>query len=186
MLVDMKIAACLDHEIAEAVARDALQPVVEERDAGLGLLPFGRLRDPVGLAQDVGFPRIEPDGALGDVVLVVQVLGDPDMGDGEREGGRGGRARRQPLAAGEGDGLVEIRVDVDALDAELGEPAPPRRALVPAIAARGRFRVGRPCLRWPCLTQFSQFCPKLFGCAEEGVLCRFFRGVEHFSDGPEP
>src|SRR5205823_5729611 len=51
------------------------------RNAGLLLLPLGRLRDAVLLAEKVRLPRIETDGVGADEFLVVETLLDPDVSD---------------------------------------------------------------------------------------------------------
>ena len=114
------------------------------RHAGLALLPFGRLGDAVVVAEDVALPLLEAVRARRDEVLVVQALVDPDMGDGERQRGVGAGARRDPVAAQEGRGVVEIGIDVDDRDAELLQPLAPDRAFVAAVDAAGRFRIARP------------------------------------------
>ena len=68
-------------------------------DAALALGPLRRLGHAVGLAEDVVLPLVEPGGALGDVLLVVEVLGEPGVGDAEAEGDVGAQARREPLVA---------------------------------------------------------------------------------------
>ncbi len=113
-------------------------------NAGFLLGPFGSLGDAVLLAEEVGLPHVEPLGTGGDVVLVVEVFLDPDVGQGHAHGGRGGWLRRDPFAAQELRGVVVVGIDVDDLDARALEPLAAHRALERAVGARGRFRVGRP------------------------------------------
>ena len=70
-------------------------------DAGDGLCPLGIVYDAVDLACDVFVPlleavRLDP---LGDVVVVVEVLGVEDMGHGQAERGVGAGADGNPLGA---------------------------------------------------------------------------------------
>ena len=113
-------------------------------DARLLGRPLGRLGHAVRLAQDVGLELVEADGAVGDVVLVVGVLGDPHVGDGHGQRRVRAHARRDPLGVVEDRvGVVVERVDEDGLDALLLEPhAPDRRLLARVRAARGVGVVG--------------------------------------------
>ena len=70
-------------------------------DAGDGLGPLGIVHDAVDVANDVLAPlleavRLDP---LGDVVVVVEVLGVEDMGHGQAERGVGAGADGDPLGA---------------------------------------------------------------------------------------
>ena len=70
-------------------------------DAGDGLCPLGIVHDAVDLAYDVLAPlleavRLDP---LGDVVVVVEVLGVEDMGHGQAKRGVGAGADGDPLGA---------------------------------------------------------------------------------------
>ena len=102
------------------------------RDAGLRLLPFGRLGDAVGFAEQVRLPFVEAGGAGGDVVLVVEALGDPDIHDrlGERRVGL--RPDGNPASAQQLGRRIAVRVDMNELDAEFLGPQAARRALEPA------------------------------------------------------
>ena len=70
-------------------------------DAGDGLGPLGIVHDAVDVANDVLAPlletlRLDP---LGDIVVVVEVLGVEDMGHGQAERGVGAGADGDPLGA---------------------------------------------------------------------------------------
>ena len=83
---------------------------------GFPFLPFRRLGNAVFLAEAVVRPLLETDGALGDELLVVKPLGQPDIGDGEGQGRVGARLWRQPLAADQAGRVVVIGGDMDDLD----------------------------------------------------------------------
>ncbi len=72
-----------------------------------------------------------------DVVLVVEALLDPDIGDGHGHGDRCGRFRRKPFAGQELRRSVVVGIDVNDLDAELGifEPLPAHGAFLRAVGA---------------------------------------------------
>ncbi len=65
---------------------------------------------------------IEPVRVSGDVILVVGVLGDPDVGDGQIEGRVGVGHHRDPLVGVDGRAVVEVGAHEDALDAYLPPP----------------------------------------------------------------
>ena len=117
---------------------------VAGRNAGFLGRPFRRLGRAVVLAQDIGLPFIEPLGAGGDVVLVVEVLGNPDIGQGHAHGRRGGWLGGDPLAAQELGGVVEVGIDMHNLDVAVLQPLAAHGALERPIGARGRLRIGRP------------------------------------------
>ena len=114
------------------------------RHARLGFLPFRGLGHAIFVAQNVIAPHVEADGAVFDIVLVVEALFDPHMGNGQRHGRIGGRPGRDPFAAEQLGRVVVVGVDVDNLDIGLFQPIPPDRPLEGAIRTAGRFRVGRP------------------------------------------
>ena len=107
------------------------------RNAGLLLLPLGRFRHAVLVAEQIGLPLVEADRVGLDILLVVEVFLDPDVSDRHRHGDRGGRLRREPFARQELRGGVEVRIDVDDLDAELWifQPLPARGAFLRAVGA---------------------------------------------------
>ena len=112
--------------------------------AGLGLLPFGRFRDAVLVAHDIGLPDIEAQGLGLDELLVVEPFLDPHVGDRQGEGGVGGRLGGDPLAAQHLGGVVVERIDVDDLDIEVLEPLAADGALEGAVGPGRAFRVGGP------------------------------------------
>ncbi len=115
------------------------------RDAALALRPLRRLGHVVALAEHVVLPLVEADGVLAHVVLVVEILGKPGVGDAETEGHVGAEARREPLVAEELGRVIEVGVDEHHLEAELFHPVAAAGALEGGVdAAAGRLGVGRP------------------------------------------
>ena len=120
-------------------------PDLARRDARLDFGPLGGLRNAVALAEHVVLPLVEAGGPFGDVVLVVEVFGQPGVGDAQAEGHVGAEPRREPLVGEEAGRVVEARVDKHHLDAELFHPEAPRRALEGGVdATAGNLGVGRP------------------------------------------
>ena len=113
-------------------------------DARLLRRPLRRLGHAVDLAHDVLLELVEADGAVGDVVLVIDVFGDPHEGDGHGDGRVGAHARGDPLAAHDGVRVVVEGVDEDHLDALLLEPLPPQRRVLAGVGAPGAVRVVGP------------------------------------------
>ncbi len=89
-------------------------------------------------------PLVEAVGAGGDVVLVVEVLGQPHEGYAQSQRGVGAHAWSHPLVADQSRSVVEVGVDEDHLHAQVLEPLAPRCALVRTVHAPGGLRVGRP------------------------------------------
>ena len=116
------------------------RPDLARRHAGFRFLPFGRFRRPVLLPEYVGFPLVESRGSLFHEFLVVEILAYPHITKrlGERRVGAG--FGRNPLAAQERSGVVEVRIDMHHLDAQFLGPVTPYRPLI-AIA---RIRVAGP------------------------------------------
>ena len=82
---------------------------------------------------------------VGDVLLVVQVLDEPGVGDGEAEGHVGAETRREPFVREERRGVVEVRIDEHHLDAQLLHPEAAAGALEGGVDAAARaLRIGRP------------------------------------------
>ena len=114
------------------------------RNAGLQLLPFGRLRDAILDAQQVIAPFIETQAAIGNEFLVVGVFGNPYVGDCHAHRRIGRRLRCNPLAAKQSGGMVEVRIDMNDFDAHFLQPLAAWRAFVRRIRTAGGFRIGRP------------------------------------------
>ena len=106
------------------------------RHPGFFLLPLGRFGLAVALAQNIGLPLLEPGGPLRHEILVVEPLGDPYVTDRLRERGVASRLRRDPLAADVGRGVVQVRIDVHHLDAELPGPLAPLGPFEPVGGVR--------------------------------------------------
>src|SRR5450759_2985292 len=113
-------------------------------DAGLLLLPFGRLGHAVAFAHDIGLPGVETDRVRGYVFLVVKSFRDPNVSDSHGERRRGRRLRADPFTWQKLGGRVVMGIDVHDLDAELLQPLPAHRAFLRAIGAAGGFGIGGP------------------------------------------
>ena len=113
-------------------------------NAGLLLLPFGRLGHAIALAHDIGLPGVEAGRVRLDVFLVVKPFLNPNIGDRQGERRRGRRLRADPFSRQELGGRVVMRIDVHDLDAELLQPLPTHRAFLRAIGTTVGFRIGRP------------------------------------------
>src|ERR1035441_3116845 len=94
------------------------RPDVFRRDARLSLLPFRRLGDSVFFAKDVVAPLLKSHSSLGDVLLVVEFLRDPHVGDRQHHRAVGARPRRKPLSSKPCGRVVVIWIDVNEFDAE--------------------------------------------------------------------
>ncbi len=120
-------------------------PDLPRGDTALALGPLRGLGHTVALAENVVFPLVETAGAFLDVVLVVEVLGEPGEGDAQPKGYVGPQARREPLVGIETGGVVEVGIDEHHLDAELFHPEAAGRTLERRVdAAPARLRVRGP------------------------------------------
>lgn len=91
-------------------------------DAALLAGPLGGLGHTVLLSQHIGGKLVKAVGVGGDVVLVIGALGQPDVGDGQLEGRVGVGQDGNPFIRMDGGGVIQIRADIYALDAQAGEP----------------------------------------------------------------
>ena len=108
------------HAVGRPVAREGLDGAGGHAADLLG--PLGRLRHAVLAAEHVVAEVVEADRMRVEVLLVVGVLGDPRVGDGELEGRIGVGQDGDPLVGVDGVGVVHVGRDVDLLHADLGEP----------------------------------------------------------------
>ena len=110
------------------------------RDAGLLGRPRRRLGHPVFFAQHVVPELLEAHAVGRKVVLVVGVVGDPLVRDRELQRGIGVRQDRDPLVGEDGRAVVEVRADVDLLDADVLPEGAEAADVVPAAEPPGGGR----------------------------------------------
>ena len=117
------VAGATSGEIGLLVAPGAGQGAhILGGNTGFLFLPFRSLRNAVFVTQNVGFPGIEPFRPLFDIVFVVKVFGNPDIGDGHGHGRVGGRLGGQPLAAQHLGRIVVVGIDMDEVDVQFLQP----------------------------------------------------------------
>ena len=143
-------AADIAAAVAVADAGGVLCPVAGKSLDGPGLhaaflaCPFGSLGNAVLLAHNVGHELIEAIGVGGDVFLVVGLLGEPGVGNGQLHGGIGVGEYGNPLVRMDSGAIVKVGADVNLLYAKLGEPETKAGGQVHTEAQRGNLGVAAP------------------------------------------
>ena len=89
------------------------------RNSALRGGPLGCLRNAVFLAQDVVGDLVHAYGMGPDIFLVLGIFREPRVNDGELQRRIGIRQDRNPLVGMDRRAVIEIRADVDLLDADL-------------------------------------------------------------------
>src|SRR3990172_2518242 len=84
--------------------------------------PLRRLGNPVFLAQDVVFPFVKTNCPRLDVLLVVEIFCDPDVGDGTCQSVVRSQPWCKPLVRQETRRVIEEWVNEDHLDPQILEP----------------------------------------------------------------
>ena len=95
-------------------------------------------------AEHIIRPLVKADGVLGDVIFIVQIFGQPDMGNGQGHGIAGIGSRGEPFVAEQTGGMVHKRIDKDHLDAEFLQPEAPGCGFEGGIDAMGCLRIRGP------------------------------------------
>ena len=96
------------------------------------------------MAEYVFLPLLKAHGFVRYIILVVEALGHPYVGDGQHHGAVRARPRSQPLAAQPGRRVVAIGIDMDAGNAQFLQPLAANRSLVRPVDSAGRLRIARP------------------------------------------
>ena len=130
------------HLVAAPIACERLDAV--GRHAALLGSPGRRLGNAVLMAEHVVLKPVEALHVGGHVLLVVEPLGHPHVGDGQLQGRVGVGQHGDPLVGVRGVGVVDVGRDVDGLDADLVEPVA-QAARLQATPAPGRgLGIGAP------------------------------------------
>ena len=126
----MRIAAAnVTAAIAVRDRDDLLRPVtgksldLERGNTTLLLSPFRGLRNTVLTTHGVVLEVVEADGVGIDVVLVIGAFFDPGIGDCQLERSIGVGKDRDPLVSMNCSCIVQVRTDIDGVDADLGPEA---------------------------------------------------------------
>ena len=119
--------------------------------AALGGCPLRRLRHAIFFAHDIGFVRLDAHGVGLQIVLVVGAVLEPLIGDRQVQRRVSIRQDRDPAIGMDSGGVVEIRADVNLLDAQFAVPVAqtageltlpaPRRGLLVAAPEQQQFTV---------------------------------------------
>ena len=120
------------------------RPHIFGRNRCLIFLPLRCFWNTILLAQDVILPFFKARGSQGDILLVIQVLGDPNIGDRQGQGIAGVRSGSKPLASKQGRRIVVIGIDVHHFDPQLAHPLSANSALEGTVGTGGGFRVTGP------------------------------------------
>ena len=141
-------------DIAAAVAVDngggLFSPVPGQRldgpflDPALLAGPCGSLGNAVLPSQHIVLEFVKSVGVLCDVFLVVGVLGDPHIGNGQLQGRIGVGQDWDPLVRMDSCAIVEIRADIYALESDVRQPVAEPRGHMAHHAQRRRLRVTAP------------------------------------------
>ena len=143
-------AADVRAAVAVEDGRGLVRPVARERldrprlHAALFAGPLRRLRDAVLAAEDVVAEFVEAVGVRVDVFLLVKILRQPDVGDGQLQRHVRVRQDGDPLVRVDGRAVVEVGADVDALDAQLRQIVAQAAGHMRHDAERRDLRVAAP------------------------------------------
>ena len=89
------------------------------RDAAFLGSPFRRLGNAVLFAQDIIFDFVQTYRMGLDIIFILGAFFDPDINNGQLEGRIGIGQNRNPLVGMDGGAVVQVRADIDLLDAGL-------------------------------------------------------------------
>jgi hypothetical protein len=106
--------------------------------------PFGSPGGSAPLSKDVALPLLEAERARADVIVIVGVLGQPDIGDRLGQGRVRARPGGDPLVAVDTAREIIMGIDEDLLDPGLLEPDAPDRRFLPGIQAARRVGIRAP------------------------------------------
>ncbi len=106
--------------------------------------PLGGLRNTILFAQHVVLELLEPYRMGLDVLLVIRALGHPHVRHAQIEGRVGVGQHRDPLVGMNGSAVVEVRRDVNLLDAEFGPPVAQPAGQLTVEAPRSGLGVASP------------------------------------------
>ncbi len=120
------------------------RPDLAGGNGALVFSPLWRLWLAILFAQDIVLPLVKAHGPGGDVFLVIEVFGDPDIGYGAGHGIARIRPWREPLVRKEASSVVVEGIDKDHLDPQVLQPLAADGALKGGVDAAGRLGVAGP------------------------------------------